>query len=561
MTPFDGFEPPESDASATIAKKDLSSSALEVVCQMLESPKMQDLWALHHHSRAEENVPAAIAAEIRENMHRMDTRPDLEAFVAEFVLAGLRAADSPEVAGLREDMAMMRESLPQPEGTGTYKARKRLREEDGDYKAVLDMIDVQMRQKPFLHSAGDFGAEYRHHITEAAKKKPKTFAFWLAASTGAMAFMKTNLKPAQAYIDPHAGVTMMDENGNEIVTTISSALTDMKFGCHSHIPLVSPETAESIGNALGGFGIHCSTIKNLDIKAQNVLQDGYDFIKTPFDAVMGWFVKNPLAEFGTQALQDSRYAMAYNETARIVSDWVYMGNTIENFTLHPLIFAFAACEGCRRSAAYGGTEVRETMTEIKDFIHRTVHDRPLNYVLPIITSAATWAYQGEFGTPVVLAGAAAGIAGHAVHKLKDMWDRKDHLRTIAGNAKDILHDFRQAAHEKGISAAFAEPVRKQWLSTKEKIAYGTASLSAYAAIVFAEVSGYAQTIDNDMVREAVLGSSNVLGAVTATGLIAGVFLPYNVLEDIAQHIVYGVAGYAGGHMLGKAQNVIGNEPG
>ncbi len=528
---------------------DLSSRALEVVCEMLESPEMENLWALHHHSRAGENAPAKIAADIRDHAHCMEDRPDLQSFVAEFLLAQLRASKDPGLAELRENMAMMSEVLPQPEGTGTHKARAAMRHKGNDHKAVLDMIDVQMGQKPFSQAAGDFLDGYWHHIKDDVKKHPKVFITCLTLTAGALGLMKTNLAPPRAHIDLNAEGVSMDLNGNLTVYELSPEIINVKLGCHTHIPFVSAETAQSIGDALGGLGIHCTTIKNLDIKAQNALQSGYDFIKIPYDVVMGWFVHNPLAEFGTQALLESKFGMAFNEAAVWVSDGVYMLNTGENFTFHPIIAAMGFCEGFRRSGAYGSTEAREAITATKDFFHRTWHDRPLNYMLPIFISSATLAQQGSFST-AILTGTAAGVCGHIAHNLEHAWDRKDSLEKVAKNAKDVLQEFRRVAKEEGISAAFVEPVRKKWLSTKEKIGWGMASLSAYATIVFADVSGYAQTIENGMAQEAVLKSSEFLGAATATGIILGVFLPYNIVEDGLQHVVFGAAGYGAGRVAG-----------
>lgn len=559
MSPFDGSETAVyPDVSGIKADNDLSSQALEVVCRMLESPEIKNLWALHHHSRANENASAKIAADIRDHAHCMEDRPDLQSFVAEFLLAQLRASKDPGLAELRENMAMMREVLPKPEGTGTHKARAVMRRKGNDHKAVLDMIDVQMGQKPFSQAAGDFFDGYWHHIKDDVKKHPKIFIPCLTLTASALGLMKTNLSPTRAQIDLNAEGVSMDLSGNTTVYELSPDILNLKLGCHSHIPFVSSETAQSIGDALGGLGIHCSAIKNLDIKAHNALQGmqdafqgGYDFIKIPFDAAMGWYVKNPLSEFGTQTLTESKFGLAYNEAAVRVSEAVYMFNTLENFSLHPIIATVCFIEGFRQSGVCGGTETRETITAAKDFLHRTWHDRPLNYVLPFVVSGATLAHQGDFSA-AILAGTAAGVCGHMAHNLKHAWERKGRLEKIAESAKDVLKEFRRAAQEEGISAAFVEPVRKKWLSTKEKIGWGVASLSAYATIAFADVSGYAQTIENGMAQEAVLKSSEFLGAATATGMILGVFLPYNVVEDGLQHIVFGAAGYGIGRAAGSA---------
>lgn len=553
MPPFDGSETVYPDNLGTKRGDDLSFLALEIVCRMLENPEMKNLWALHHRSRGEENMPAKIAAEIREHKNRMEMRPDLQSFVAEFLLAELRASKSSEIADLRADMAMMREVLPQPEGTGTYKARKAIREQKPDDKAVLDMIDIQMSQKPICHSAGDFGAGYWKHISHDAKEYPKAFASLFVACAGALTFMRTNLGSTRSYIDPNIQATEMDIYGNPVVNPISTTID--KFGCHTHIPFVSAETAQSIGDALGGFGIHCSTIKNLE--------KGYNFIKIPYDTVMGWFVHNPLSEFGMQSLIESRFGVAYHETGVTLSEYIFKGNTLENFSFHPLIVAVGVIAGWQMSQPCGGNDARETISDAKDFFHRTWNDRPLNYILPVVASVGTYVVQDDVSaTAVVLSGAAAGAAGHAVHSLKHAWDRKMHVRKIMDNAKDLLHEFRQAAKEKGVSEAFVEPVRKKWLSTKEKIAWGAASLSAYATIVFMDATGASQMIENDMAREAVLTSSEFLGAATATGMLVGVFLPYNIIEDGLQHVVFGAAGYGIGRACGAVvKNGQSIEPG
>lgn len=549
MPPFDGSGMAPHMKSSVRAQNDLSSAALKAVCEMLESPEMEKLWALHHHSRAEENIPVQIAAEIRENMSDMEARPDLQSFIAEFLLAEIKASADPAVTGLRSELMALRAALWQPPGTGTYAARRILPD---DYRQVIDMIDVQMQQKPFRYFLRDIATEYVEHIKEGAQKHPYAFTGFLAACAGAGVFMKTSLGPAKTYIDPQFAGIAFDENGIMTGVSVSADLAGLKFGCHNHISsYIGEEAASIIESTLGSFGItHCSAIMNLDIKAQNALQTSYNFIKMPFDAVMGIFVKNPLSDFGTEALQNSSFAAAYNAAATSVSEAVYALNTVENIVLHSVLFSAAMIEGYRQSGPGGGHEARETLTAAKDFFYRTLHDRSLSYVFPAVASGAVYMAQGQFDGSVVLAGAGGAVAGHIAHNLKHVWERKTHVTKVTENVRDMLRDFREAAKEKGIVETLAEPARKQWLSAKEKMTWAGASLSAYATIVFADVSGYAQALESDLARESILKGSEILGAATATGLIAGFFVPFNIVEDAAQHIIFGVGGYGAGRAYG-----------
>lgn len=551
MPPFDGSS--MAVAADTPVNHDLSAAALEIVCRQLESPAMQELWALHRHSRAQENIPAKIAADIREHRENMDSRPDLQAFAAEFLLAGLRASrkDS-ELAEEHAALAAMYNAVPHAENIGTYKARHELPE---DCKQVLDMLDIQFRQRPFSHFLRDMGAEYAEHLKGSAKKHPVAFGSVLAVSLGAGAFMKTSLGPTRAYIDPAYAKGGIDPLTGEWQSTAVSAETieaGLKFSCHNHLaPIIGENAAQVVGDTLGSFGInHCSGFMDLGIRAQGALQASYDFVKIPFNAVMDTFARNPLADFGSQVFLDSRFVTAYNAAATSVADAVYAFNTVENVVLHSFIFAAAAVEGFRQSAPGGGHEAKETLTAAKDFIYRTLHDRPLTYALPVATAGATWAAQGNFDSTVVLAGAAAGAAGHIAHNLKSKWDKTAHIKNVTQSAGDLLQEFTKTAKEKGIPEAFIEPARKPWLSAKQKMSWAGASFSAYATIVFADASGYAQTLGNELVSEGLLKSSEVLGAATATGLIAGLFVPYNIIEDAAQHIGFGLAGYGAGRAVG-----------
>lgn len=543
MPPFDG-------SSARIAADipvdaDLLAAALEIVCEQLESPTMQELWALHHFSRADENVPAKISAEIRKNMADMNIRPDLLAFAAEFLLTELRT--NPQNPAL----AAAYNILPHAENIGTYKARRAMPE---DCKEILDMLDIQFQQRPFSHFLGDVGAEYAEHLKDSAKKHPRAFTGLLVGCVGAGSFLNANLGPSKTYIDPAYAGAIVDPLTGEMEGIAASAEmigAGFKGGCHNHLaPYIGEEAARFVGDNLGGLVNHCGGFRDLSVRAQSAMQGAYDFVKTPFNAFMDMFARNPLADFGTQEFLDSRFVAAYNAAASSVADTVYALNTVENIALHSFIFSAAAIEGYRQSAPGGGHEARETLSAAKDFFHRTLHDRPLTYVLPVITSGATWAAQGNFDSTTVLAGVTAGATGHIVHRLKHKWDRAAHIKNFTQDAGDLLRDFARAVKEKSVSEIFVEPARKQWLNAKEKMAWAGASLSAYATIVFADVSAAAQAIENDLIRESVLKSSEVLGAATATGLVAGLFVPFNIVEDAAQHVIFGVGGYGFGRTWG-----------
>ncbi|MCC6598864.1 MAG: hypothetical protein IT559_08745 [Alphaproteobacteria bacterium] len=538
----------------------LQALARQIVAQALENPEMEALWALHYRSRRAECPLARIAGEIKGGEQAPEACPDADFFIAEILEANLKALKTapghksdPALVALGETLAMIKNALPVQEGVGTYARRRALPE---DYKRVLDMIDRQMLQKPLAHTVRDIGREYTDHIKEGAQAHPYAFTGLLAGCGAALSFMNANLGTQRNYINPEmVGIdfSRMDENGNFLMLEDVKAqeFSNVSFGCHNHLaPYIGEEAADFIQTTLGSFGIeHCSALMDLDIRAQNALQAGYDFIKIPYDAVMDLFVKNPLADYGTQDFQSSSFAQGYNAAAQSVSETVYMLNTVENITLHSIILAAAAVEGYRQSAP-GGHEARETAGALQDFFHRSVHNRPLNYVLPVLATGLTAAHQGGMSSEALLIGAAAGAAGHGVHSLKRIWDRKAHVKVIFENARESLHEFAVLAREGGISDKIIAPVQKQWLSAKEKMALAGASLSASATIVFADVSGYAQTLESDLAQEAALRSSEMLGAATATTLIAGLFVPFNVVEDAAQHLVFGVAGWGIGYSAG-----------
>lgn len=613
MPPFDSFSflddffadvkiaPPSPRVSPQAA-------AAEIVCRQLESPEMRDLWALHRHSQAEENIPGKIAQAIRRHADDLDARPDLKDFVSEFLLAELRGSkDDPVLTEQHAELAALYNALPQQrkkqrsarwgvphrlrnglllqkESRGPFFSRHAMREDmpqwlktglgpvflksvdPGTYhirhmmtqecKQVLDMVDIQLQQKPLTYLLRDILAEYAKHFDESAKKNPKAFTAVLAACFGAGAFMRSDLKTTR--IDPASAGLSIDPV-TLLPTTVSISpdqiTPNMNFGCHHHLPsFLGEDIRATIGTALDDMGLKhgCAVFKDLDIRAQDLMKDGWNILKTPFNAVMDTFAGNPLQDLGTQDFLTSRFWEAYNATAPIVADIIYNIDMSENFLFHGFIAAAGFIEGYAQSGPSGGHEARETLSAAGDFFRRTWDERKMVYMLPVITTGATWAAQGHWDSVPAMAGVAAGAAAHVACNLKKKWDRAANIKGLTQHAGSLLKDFRNSVKEKGVSETFIEPARKSWLSTKEKVAWAGASLSAYASILFMDVGGYAQTIENEAVREGILGASGVLGAATVTTVMGGVFVPYNAVTDLSQHIIFGLTGYGAGRLWGAA---------
>lgn len=593
MSPRDHADVPEPRSSP--AYGELAINASHAVAKMLKSPEMQRLWALYHKSRAQEKVPEAIADIILENSENLSNNPLLVKFMQE-LLRIERGAMEKSKSGDPENLIAMEnffESvLPKkvpPEKpvrrlinffnrcaiskpvklaltsasalgeslvTGnTYNTRIATMQGEPlyiktpvlspempeDFKRILDILRKDTLQKSLAHSVRDFAIAYYQHVKQHFDAHPKTFTA-MAVGTGALFGY---MAQPRVTIDPDmVGFTGMELDAAGVVKDFQSLSQPSDFNVclnqHYHYGIVKD----------------CGFLQNLDIRAHDALMTTYEFVKTPYDWVMTGVLNNPLSTFGSQTLQNSHFMAAFNGAAESVSNTIYLVNTYENLLLHTIIAVAGAIEGysaaTKGSQHHGLTdqESREAWTSIKDFFNRCVYNRPTMLKLAPLGVVADAVLGGGFDSGSLWAGVATGSLGYAIDSFQRIRGRSQHVANITGSANTNVQVFAEAAQQQGVLDSVAKPLKKQWMRWRTKVALTGGMLSAYATTVFSELSGYTANIQNELAQSIMIKASEVAGALTSSGLILVAFVPFNLVEDTAQHLIFGAGGATLGYGAG-----------
>lgn len=523
---------------------DRFSAAADIVSHMLSSTETQAVWEKYHHSRQHDS-PALQASHRLRNM-KAPTHNDAALLSFAKALVGLErdalgnnpAKDSKEITGLKRDLNILHNYLSQslPEENTL---------DDGlpeNYKLLLDALQRQTQQKKLRplkalrHTAEHLWEDNKN----TARQYPVAFGSFFTLSVSLLAFLNMKMGATTSYIDPRAtGLTAFefDDDGKLIEFSVDPALIDYNAArsCHDHIAQISPALADWLKEAELTLPQHCSKLKTMAIDAQDALKTGYGFIKTPYDI----FVQNPVESIGDLALQNSHYMMAFNAAAHNVSEFVYQANMVENLTLHPIMsgIGFLAAIRC---ANLNTKERKELTDSIGDFLHRARHNY-LPGAFAVAASGATYMAQSGPSTNMVWAFLAGGLTGHVIKKVIDRSKRKDHVLKITGDARTLLSEFTKTAED---TASESPPEKTRLKNLGAKISAGVISLSAYATLVFADTAGYIDKLADGPLKDCLIHSSEIAGNITAAALVLGAFLPYNVLEDAAQHGFFSTAGMA-----------------
>lgn len=503
---------------------------------MLESPKLSDLWKRYHLSEKDRNPAHDAARELHHSAGHFSENQGLLVFLKKFLdiqhatLPVKRKSDTPEDSHDRkilDTLSVHIESLIEDDQTPVPE----------QYKPVLDMLEHAMGQTPVrpVRSFWNFLKAQGKHIAEEAKEHPAATASMLALSLGTLRFMNNG---ATTYIDPTVMQasnldmdSMLSLDGLESTITFDAQQTMIELPCHDHIvyfldPLVGQEYAvkgaDFIKNTLDAanlFPQHCSKLKTLAPDAQNWLQGGYDFINSR----IAFIASNPAADLGNSIIPTGQFLNAFNTAVIHTSEFWYGFNAIENAVLHTVIFGSSMMLS-RKLGKLSSEELSEVWQDTKDFVYRTTTNQPLSYLLT--ASGSTYAYIANNGMnpEMVWMGLGGLVAGQVAHKGLRSLKSRDTSEEIMANAPEateslyVLSDVRAGEHpKKGKSL-------NGWQTTALKTAIG------------AGIGTAAVTIDT-----LLTGGQNT-AYVLGGGSVTVLFLGYNVVEDAALHVIFGVAG-------------------
>ncbi len=510
--------------------KNTEDLANDIAIKILRSAQLQAAWSKFHHSKENENPAHEIAASLPSA-----AQPELLSFVTELLKIQRNAIENNE--GLYHDLDKLAGFFATKMNGQELPHRDKLPE---DYQRILDVMERQTGQNKFrpVKATKKMARHTWEELKEAGQKHPYAFGMLMSTSIAALTFLNLKMGATTTYIDPaYTGLTdfEIDDDGNLVEFAIdpSQISYDLEPSCHDHIAQISQTLADTI-DAIGvSLPQHCSKQMTIAVDAQDIMQFGYDTIKTPFE----WLVQNPIQSLGSG---DSHFMVAFNSAAQNVSEWVYQINTVENFVLHPIMLA-AGFYGVLKCASWNTAQWRELRNGVSDFAHRAASARPLNYLFGVAASGGSYIANNGVSMDMVWMGLTGIITGSLIHKYYARKSAKERVKDMTSKARDCLKEFSKVAQN--IKLSEIEPVKKI-KNMGKKITIGAVSLSSYASLVFADTQGYIDKIDSELMRAILNNSAEVAGSVTATALVIGGFLPYNLVEDAVQHVAFSSVGIA-----------------
>lgn len=511
--------------------------ALNTIAELLESPALTSLWAKNHITKSHDNKTLQIAEEIRQIKKHPLTRPDLFRFMIELVNCEKNALGVPKIKEdldtklLRKQITILAEILSLLSKDMILPPRSALPKEQ---KQVLHMIEVKTGQIPFrpLRTMLNVLKASAKHIAEDAKEHPLAFTGLLAASLGTLAFMNHRMgTSATIYIDPKVtAITNLSldtiGNPNSVIEIDSSMLKlDLQPSCHDHLNQLLGETgAEIVKNTLemaNLFPAHCSRLKTLAEDAQKNLNSSYEIINSRLDL----FIKEPTTDLASKLLPDTPFLAAFNQAAHNTAELVYALNTLENIVVHTIIFASSIATTIKLGTLES-EEGRELRQNIVDTLYKIASQSPLNILFGIGSATYAYAINGSINPNVIWCGLAGTLTGHLTHSLSRKFKAKEFIKeTNIGVIKQqaLVAKSEGILNEK-ISSNIPSNHKKSWqYYTRKPIFIGT------TAVILTSL---------DVATTAGQISGNIAG----TLCVAVPFLLYNVPEDAALHLIFGIAG-------------------
>ncbi len=528
-----------------------------IFSQMLESQVIQDAWACDYVAYENDNPAISISMEIKELLGELESKPELLSFMGKLIdiervaIGAFKDGEGVDITNLREELDSIAIYLNELSKNISLPDKDGLPE---NYQRILDLIERKTGQVPFspINSLWVTIKNMSEHIREDALVNPKSFSALLALSLGSLGFMNMRMGDSSTiYVDQKAttitdlGFDFFDNPEGQLTFDPSLMNSDLAPSCHSHLTQIIGENgATFVKDTLdmaGLFPQHCAKLKTLAEDAQGNMLGAYDAM----NARIGFLIKDPAVDLGNSIMAPSPFKDAFNVAANNTAEFIYSFNTIENVVVHSLIFASATA-----TAAALGTmenkERQELQKDISNFFHRTRRSVPLNYLLA--SGGSTYAYMANSGVnpEMIWMGLGGMLAGSFTHKAINRANSRGFVKNLTLSARKNMSDLKNAVcivsdKRAGELVDDSSSLSKTWKDHLKVPAIvtgaGVIATSLDAALTGGQVSG------------------SILGVVGVTVP----FIAYNIPEDTALHVIFGVAGgvvggaYAG---LSHAKRVL-----
>ncbi len=540
--------------------------AAQAVSAMLKSQAIQDLWARDYISRTDQN-PAALAASLEDRALYLADHPELLSFAREFVVLERDALRKSKAAGCDELLRALDRLVDYYGALASDSALPKRDTLPENSRRLLDSIERKTAQIPFrpVRSGWNLFKTLWVNIVHDAMKNKKAFGALLGLSSAALWFMNARLgSSGTVYLDPkETGYTnlSLDTFGTDtpLISDPSLIRTDTLKGGHDHLErligaldgVIGPENVKAAAKTIREtltingqelFPLHRARVKTLAVDTQGLLQGGYDFMNTR----LGWFTRDRVLDVG-HALPSSHFVGAFNDAAQWMADKVYAFDTIENITIHTILFA-SAVKASHKLGTLDNEETRESKNKIRDFFNRTVRSNSLSYAFATAAGITAYTLGDGLNAGMIWAGFGGTLAGNAVHNFFRRRGRSHHVLSVTAQAHEKLADLeeaigdiemRPAAAESSVTAA--RGLKERFWNFKSKLALAFAG-AATTVLVYADAQGALDKISQETLRETAVKASEIAGSLAGSGLVAGTYAGVNVPQDVTLHFIFLVAG-------------------
>lgn len=494
-------------------------------------------WGDHYFGQRHENPVPDVVEKLHGIRDDLASDPALVKFMLETTAllksgVGQAKASDPEVQKLRALLDGLSVFLQGLVAEKDLLARSDLPEE---YQKLISILEKDTAQKPLRPIAGTglFLKSYVSHIYEHVREKPGSAVGAFGASLGFLWLVNHKMGGATtSYIDPlNVAITNMGmgEFGADFEFDPTVSLEGLQPSCHNHVSDVfGPEVADFAQPVLPE---HCSKFKTLAEDAQSSAQGFYDAVNSRIEGL----IHMPLSDLFGKVVDHEAFMRGFETGARETAEFIYQFNAVENITLHYVIGTIAFDQG-RKLGRVTSDEAREALQKITNFTWRTARQVPLAYAAGLGLSINSYVAHGGLNPEMVWTGAAGVVGGLAVHKLAGkVFNRKARAKAVAGNAGESLAGFERFSVPEDVQARLDAAASKGrgWMKK------GAVSLAAAAG-----AAGFAKEFPE-------------MAGVIAGGLtVSGSFLAYNVPEDAALHVIFGIAGGTAGYGYGLVERKI-----
>lgn len=535
--------------------------AKSVVAGILSHDQTRHAWNTHYITERANNPADAILSDLAGLEGELENNPALVRFMIEMIeiehaamVRGLqkeipdqanpikkmrlslrnifkRKAD-PELAALTLQLDNLKEYLYQRVPPDDLPDAKNLSEAQ---KNFLDVVRFQVGHNKFrpVKTLLGMGKEILHHFKEEFKRQPFVFSSLIIGAASLMHFMNARIGGAKTtYIDPELA-SMEAMNMDEFFDSDTGLTFDPNFdpttfqpSCHDHLKQIFGEkiadfiTQSEVVAKI--FPEHCMKISNFVPNAQDWLQGTYDTVNSRLYG----FTDGAASSLSEYMSPDSEFRQAFDQAAMFMAENIKMYDMYENLTFHFALTIFGTAIGWKFKNIKN-EEVVEAVEKIKNFGNSSLKTLPLTYVFGLAGALHGYMMNSGFDPDMVIHGGIGIAAGSLVHRFMTRLKRTDFVKNTTLSVKKSLAVFSDRDKILNGGKAHEDPSvwKRMWGFVSNKTTVALASI--FTAAVAADMN-----YNNGMFTGYLLG-----GAV-----VTGTYASYNIPEEVAAHLIFGITG-------------------